>query len=224
MAYRKIILSTDEIYHVYNRGVEKRPIFLIRKDYLRFIALVNYYRFANCPIKFSHFKQLSVEERTNILIRLEKESEKLVEIMTFCFMPNHVHFLLKQLRHNGISTFMAKVTSGFSHYFNVRYERVGHLFQGNFGAVRIEDDNQLIHTSRYIHLNPITSYLIEIDEIDNYEYSSYLEFTGKKSGFSNTKEVLSYFKSVEDYKKFIRDQANYARQLDNIKHLTLEDK
>lgn len=224
MAYRKIILSTDEIYHVYNRGVEKRPIFLIRKDYLRFIALVNYYRFANCPVKFSHFKQLSVEERTSILIRLAKESKKLVEIMTFCFMPNHVHFLLKQLHDNGISKFMAKITSGFSHYFNIRHERVGHLFQGNFGAVRIEDDNQLLHVSRYIHLNPVTSYIIEIEKIDSYEYSSYPEFIGKKSGFSNTNDVLSYFKSIEDYRKFIRDQADYARELERIEHLTMEDK
>ena len=139
-------------------------------------------------------------------------------------MPNHVHFLLKQLLDNGISKFMAKITNAFSHYFNVRHERVGHLFQGNFGAVRIEDDNQLIHVSRYIHLNPVTSYLIEIGDIDNYEYSSYPEFIGKRSGFSNTNDVLSYFKNIEDYKKFIKDQADYARQLENIKHLTLEDK
>ena len=223
MAYRKTILGVNEIYHIYNRGVEKRPIFLIRKDYLRFMALIDYYRFANCPVKFSHFRQLSAEERSNILARLNKESRKLVDIMTFCLMPNHVHFLLKQLLDNGISKFMAKTTSGFSHYFNIRHERVGHLFQGNFGAVRIEDDNQLIHVSRYIHLNPVTSYLIEIGEIDNYEYSSYPEYIGKSSGFSNTKDVLSYFKSVEDYKKSVKDQADYARQLENIKHLILED-
>jgi len=76
MSYRKVILATNEIYHVYNRGVEKRPIFLIRKDYLRFNSLVNYYRFANCPIKFSHFKQLSAEERNNILARLDKGIKK----------------------------------------------------------------------------------------------------------------------------------------------------
>ena len=137
MSYRKIILSTNEIYHVYNRGVEKRPIFLIRKDYLRFIASVDYYRFADCPVKFSQFKALSVEERNNIMNNLDKKSKRLVDINTFCLMPNHIHFLLKQLSDNGISKFMAKVTSGFSHYFNVRHERVGHLFQGKFGAVRI---------------------------------------------------------------------------------------
>jgi putative transposase len=223
MAYRKIVLATNEIYHVYNRGVEKRPIFLIRKDYLRFVSLINYYRFANCPIKFSHFKQLSAEERNNILARLDKESKKLVNIMAFCLMPNHVHFLLRQLLDNGISKFMAKITSGFSHYFNVRHERVGHLFQGNFGAVRIENDEQFVHVSRYIHLNPVTSYLIKIEGIDDYDYSSFPEYIGRKSGFCNTKEILSYFKNADDYKKFVYDQADYAKQLENINHLTMED-
>ena len=223
MAYRKIILGTNEIYHLYNRGVEKRPIFLIRKDYLRFISLVNYYRFANCPIKFSHFKTLSIEERNNILARLDKESKKLVDIMTFCLMPNHVHFLLKQLLDNGISKFMAKITNAFSHYFNVRHERVGHLFQGNFGAVRMENDEQLVYVSRYIHLNPVSSYLIDIEDIDDFDYSSFPEYIGRKSGFCNTKEILSYFKNADDYKKFVYDQADYAKQLENINHLTMED-
>ena len=223
MAYRKIILGTNEIYHIYNRGVEKRPIFLIRKDYLRFMALIDYYRYANCPVKFSHFRQLSAEERSNILARLNKESRKLVDIMTFCLMPNHVHFLLKQLLDNGISKFMAKTTSGFSHYFNIRHERVGHLFQGNFGAVRIENDEQFVHVSRYIHLNPVSSFLIKIEGIDNYEFSSFPEYVSPKIGFCNTKEILSHFKSTSDYRKFVYGQADYAKQLENIKHLTLED-
>ena len=75
---------------------------------------------------------------------------------------------------------MAKTTSGFSHYFNLRHERVGHLFQGNFGAVRIENEEQLVHVSRYIHLNPVSSYLIRIEDIDDYEYSSFPEYTNKK--------------------------------------------
>lgn len=223
MSHRKIILTTNEIYHAYNRGVEKRPIFLLRKDYLRFIALINYYRFANCPIKFSHFKELSVEERKNILTKLDKESKKLVDVIAFCLMQNHVHFLLKQLYDNGVSKFMAKTTNGFSHYFNLRHERVGHLFQGNFGAVRIENEEQLVHVSRYIHLNPVSSYFIKIEDIDDYEYSSFPEYTNKKIGFCNTKEILSYFKDRDDYRKFVYDYADYAKQLENIKHLTLEN-
>jgi len=222
MAYRKTILATNEIYHVYNRGVEKRPIFLTKRDYIRFIETTNYYRFANCPMRFSYFKLLSSEEKDKVNRELENDSKKLVDIFSFCLMPNHVHFLLKQLVDKGISKFMAKITSGFSHYFNVRHERVGHLFQGNFGAVRIEDDEQLIHTSRYIHVNPVSSYLIEIKDLSHYEYSSFPEYLNETSGFTNTKEVLSFFKNRDEYRKFVEDQADYARKLENIKHLTLE--
>lgn len=220
--HRKTILSTGEIYHTYNRGVEKRPIFLIKRDYLRLIESVNYYRFTNCPVKFSYFIKLSTEERAKVLKRLESTSERIVDILAFCFMPNHIHFLLKQLIDNGVSKFMAKITNGFSHYFNTRHDRTGHLFQGNFGAVRIETDEQLMHVSRYIHLNPVSSYLIEIKDLESYEYSSYPEYLNLKSGFSNTRGVLSFFKNEQEYKKFVEDQADYARQLENIKHLTLE--
>lgn len=220
--HRKTILSTGEIYHTYNRGVEKRPIFLIKRDYLRLIESVNYYRFANCPVKFSYFIKLSAEERAKVLKRLENTSERIVDILAFCFMPNHIHFLLKQLMGNGVSKFMAKITNGFSHYFNTRHDRTGHLFQGNFGAVRIETNEQLMHISRYIHLNPVSSYLIEIKDLESYEYSSYPEYLNIKSGFSNAGEVLSFFKNGQGYKKFVEDQADYARQLENIKHLTLE--
>ena len=223
MAQLKTILATNEIYHVYNRGVEKRPIFLIKRDYLRFTETTNYYRFSNCPMRFSYLKLLSYEEKNNVINELEKESSKLVDIFAFCLMPNHIHFLLKQLIDKGISKFMAKITNAFSHYFNTRHDRIGHLFQGNFGAVRIESDEQLIHTSRYIHLNPVSSYLIEIKNLLNYEYSSYPEYINDTRGFTNTKEVLSYFKNKNDYRKFVEDQADYARKLENIKHLSLEE-
>lgn len=211
-----------EIYHVYNRGVEKRPIFKLRKDYLRFLDLITYYRFASCPLRFSYFRRLPEEEKENIFKKLETESKSLVEIFTFCLMPNHFHFQFKQLVNGGISKFIAKITNAYSHYFNVRHKRVGHLFQGNFQAVRIETDEQFLHVNRYIHLNPITSYLIEFKDLPNYEYSSYPEYSGAKGGFCNTRQALSHFKSLEAYKMFIEDQVDYARRLDAIKHLLLE--
>jgi len=223
VAYRKTILATEEVYHVYNRGVEKRPLFLTKWDYNHFLELVNYYRFANCPVKYSYFKLVSRDEREQILRGLEKEAEKWVDILAFILMPNHIHFLLKQLVDNGISKFMAKTTNSFSHFFNTKQERVGHLFQGNFKAKRIESDEQLIHVSRYIHLNPVTAHLIKFVELENYQYSSYPEYIGKKSGFCNIKIVLEHFKTSQDYKTFVKDQADYQKQLENIEHLILED-
>ena len=223
MGYRKTILTTEEIYHVYNRGVEKRPLFLTKWDYNRFLDVVNYYRFVNCPVKYSYFKLLSGDEKQEVLKNLQETSKKWVEILAFCIMPNHVHFLLKQREDNGISKFMAKIQNSFSHFFNVKQERVGHLFQGSFKAVRIESDEQLVHVSRYIHLNPVTSYLIKFDKLEAYEYSSYPEYLGRKVGFCNTDFVLHFFKHREEYKRFVKDQADYQTHLNNIMHLTLEN-
>lgn len=103
MALRKTIFTTNQIYHVYNRGVNKSPIFLNKRDYTRFLDLTDYYRFANCPIKFSYFKKLALAEREKIFNKLEEESKQLVDILAFCLMPNHFHFLLKQLTDKGIS-------------------------------------------------------------------------------------------------------------------------
>lgn len=222
MGYRKTILATGEIYHVYNRGVEKRPLFLTKWDYQRFLEIVNYYRFTNCPTKYSFFKALSREDRERILEKLSDTADKWVDILSFCLMPNHIHFLLKQLKDNGISKFMAKITNSFSHFFNIKQDRVGHLFQGNFKAKRIASDEQLIHVSRYIHLNPVTAYLVVFDKLETYEYSSYPKYISKKSGFCNTDFILGHFKNKDKYKEFVKDQADYQKQLDNIKHLTLE--
>ena len=115
------------------------------------------------------------------------------------------------------------MTNGFSHYFNIRHDRSGHLFQGNFGAVRIEDDEQFMHVSRYIHLNPVTSYLIEIENLVSYKYSSYSEYISRSSGFTNVKEALSYFNEPNKYKEFVEDQADYAKKLPDIQRLTLEE-
>lgn len=219
---RKTILATGETYHIFNRGVEKRPIFKVQADYIRMMDLVNYYRFVDPPVRFSHFKRFTIEEKESIFKDLEKKSQKLVEIFTFCLMPNHFHFQLRQTVDKGISTFITKIANGYSHYFNIKHERVGHLFQGNFGAVRIEDEEQFLHVHRYIHLNPVTSYLLEFSKLETYKFSSYIEYIEKTKGFCSTEIVLSHFKNIQHYKEFIKNQVDYSRQLDKIKHLILE--
>jgi putative transposase len=223
MPYRNEVLAPKEIYHIFNRGVAALPIYLVSRSYLRFLDLVDYYRFSNTPFSFSSLLDLPREERMSLLARLRKENAIHVEILAFCLMPNHFHFLLKQLTDKGISKFIAKITNGFSHYFNIRHDRSGHLFQGNFGAVRIEDDEQFMHVSRYIHLNPVTSYLIGIENLSSYESSSYPEYIDKSSGFTNVKESLSYFNDPRKYKEFVEDHADYSKKLADIEHLTLED-
>lgn len=221
--FRKVVLANDQIYHVYNRGVERRDVFTNKRDYYRALETLKYYRFANLPVKLSRYLTLPQEEKLKLMANIGND-DKLVEIIAFCLMPNHFHFLLKQKLENGISTFTANFTNSYTKYFNTRHERVGPLFQGIFKAVRIESDEQLMHVSRYIHLNPVSSFLIEPKQLESYEWTSFPEYMGlSDKKISNPEIVLDLFPSTQEYKQFVLDQVDYARKLEQIKHLTLED-
>lgn len=222
MPRRKTPLVSGEIYHVFNRSIAKQPIFLSQRDYTRAIDVINFYRYQKPPLRFSHFNRLTPELKKEFLKNLASKKQ-LVEILAFCIMPNHVHFLLKQLHEDSISKFMNNFQHSYSKYFNVKNERTGSLFQALFKAVRIESNEQLLHVSRYIHLNPVSSFVIKIESLPSYPWSSFHEYiSGKVKSFINSDLVLNYFKSKDDYKKFVFDQASYQQELEKIKHLTLE--
>lgn len=219
---RNFIFANDHIYHVFNRGIEKRPTFTNRREFIRAYETLKYYRFADLPIRLSKFLILKKEDKVRFESSLNSKNT-LVEVIAFCFMPNHFHFLLRQNQDRGISKFMANFQNSYSKYFNTKHERVGPLLQGLFKAVLVEDDEQLIHLSRYIHLNPVTSYLIKVDDLNNYEWSSLPEYLDLKQGEFVAKDVvLDFFKSKEQYKKFVLDQVEYARKLETLKHLIIE--
>src|SRR3989344_7368319 len=154
MSDRRTPLVKGEYYHIFNRGVARQPTFLNRNDYKRALLTLSYYRFSSPPVRLSRFKEFSQEERNRIALNMQKK-KKFAEIISFVFMPNHFHLLLKQTVNNGISHFLSKFTNSYTKYFNTKYNRVGPVFQGVFKSVHIESDEQLMHLSRYIHLNPV---------------------------------------------------------------------
>jgi putative transposase len=222
---RKFVFANDEIYHIFNRGVEKRPTFMDKREFERGVKTFDFYRFANLPLKLSKFLVLSESEKLKFIVKVRGENQKLVQIICYCLMPNHFHFLVKQIRKNGVSIFAANFTNSYTKYFNTKHERVGPLFQGAFKGVRVESDEQLMHISRYIHLNPTSSFLVEPKQLENYQWSSYPEYLGNRQDNIIDKEiVLDLFSSKENHRKFVMDQVDYARRLEQIKHLTLEGK
>lgn len=221
---RNIVLANDQIYHVFNRAIDRQTIFKTKWEYKRVIATLKYYRFTNLPIKLSQLLNLPEEQKEKIIKELVEKDEKLVEVIAYCIMPNHFHFLLKQVQDNGISKFIANLTNSYTKYFNIKHERKGHLFEGQFKAALVESDEQLIHLSRYIHLNPVSSFIIKDEELENYEWSSlpeYLNLTDIE--FCNKKIILFFFPSLEKYLIFLKDQISYAQELDKIKHLLIEN-
>lgn len=223
MPYRKVPIVSEEIYHIFNRSIAGQPLFLVPTDYRRAFELINFYRYADQPVRFSHFKQLSVDLKQRFLEEMKNRLSG-IEILAYCLMPNHVHFLVKQLQEKAISDFMRKVLHGYSSYFNLKHKRTGSLFQAMFKLVRIETDEQLAHVSRYIHLNPVTACIIQIEMLERYAWSSFSNYVANDScdSFVATDQVLSNFRSRDAYKTFVFDQADYQRELAKIKRLLLE--
>lgn len=222
MPGRLLPLVNDQIYHVFNRGIDHRLTFTDKLEWKRAMAVIDYYRFANPPLKFSQFYKLPVGERSKFQIKM-RTGPKLVDVLSFCLMPNHFHFLLRQVYEKGISKFLSNFQNSYTRYFNTKNERDGPLFLDQFKAVLVETDEQLIHVSRYIHLNPVTSYVVkDFESLTNYPWSSLPEYMEGKESICETSTILGFFRNQEDYMNFLKDQVEYQRELDKIKHLILE--
>lgn len=221
MAGRKIIFGNGEYYHIYNRGIARQPVFFSKRDYERLMFTFYYYKFSNISMKLSRFLQQSINERTRLLQQF-KHQQKNVEIICFVLMPNHYHLILKQIEEDAISRFMSKTFNSYTKYINTKTERVGDLFQGVFKAVHIESNEQLLHLSRYIHLNPHSAYLIKLQKLSRYPWSTYPDYLKSVSSIVDLSPVMSHFNSPRAYEKFVIDQADYQMKLKEINHLTLE--
>lgn len=237
MPRHKII--SNELYHVYNRGTDKRKIFLDNYDYLRFIH--DLFEFNNEePVLNAGFffknQYIDVGRRYIDECRYNKKPRKLlVEILAFCLMPNHYHLLLKPKKDTGIAEFIKKINGGYAKYFNYKYKRSGTLFQGKYKAILIQKEPHFIHLLYYIHLNPldlitpewrekkIQNYKKSLRFLENYRWSSYLDYIGKKNFPSVTQRelLLNFFNGPKNYKK---DTIKWLqeRKLDQIKNLILE--
>jgi len=221
MPIRFVPFVTGEYYHLYNRGVAKQSIFTRDSHYLRLERTLNFYIHAHHKIGFSTYLRKNPQTQQEYLKSLITEHDYLVEIVAYCFMPNHYHLLVKQLKDNGISRYMSQVGNSYTRYFNTTLFRVGSVFQGQFKSTLIESNNQLIHTSRYIHLNPYVSGLVTKGELGQFQYSSYNQFTtGYPSNtlIVNPKIILDQFPSRKEYQNFCLDHADYAYSTELMKH------
>jgi len=225
MPGRNIPLVTNQAYHIVNRGIASQPIYVDAHDYRRKLDTIFYYQNNQPPIRYSFFMRQSLRDREEILNNFRKNRFFLVDVLAYCLMPNHIHLLVLQKMPNGISTFMGQVANSYTRYFNTRHNRKGPIFQGKFKAVRIETDDQLLHVSRYIHLNPYTSYIVKsMHELETYPYSSLSEYlTLHSKHYCETSIILDHFQNVASYRQFLYDRAEYQRNLESIKHLILED-
>lgn len=224
MPRRFIPFVTNEIYHIYNQGLDKRPTFTDQRQYVRALETIHFYQYKT-NLKLSTFLKLPKSEKESFTASHLKKENKHICILSFCLMPNHFHLLVKQLHEGGISRFASNFQNSYTKYFNTKHERKGSLFLDQFKAVRMETDEQFIHVSRYIHLNPYSSYITKsLEETQIYPWSSFREYVQPSPFDISDKEILfSFFKTPNSYKNFVLDNASYQRELDKIKHLIFEE-
>ena len=221
MPRRKVPLATGEIYHICSRSIADFKIFNSTQDFARILEAMIFYSIENPSCSFSEYKKIKEKPKGGILVCLADCSKKLVEIITYCIMPTHIHFILKQLKENGISDFLKLLLKSYSSYFNIKHNRKGPLWEGRFSNILIKDNDQFAHVTRYIHLNPVTARLVEKPE--DWIYSSYREYIDL---IDESKKICDFSKYLDmdtaDYAKFVNDRIGYQRELALIKHLTLE--
>jgi len=222
---RKVSLTTNNIYHIFNRGVNKAPVFFGDDDRRQFIKSIVHYLSHSGKLSYRSNAPSESNEANDSVSLASGEVDIIfpkVEILAYCLMPNHFHLLLKQKEEGGITWFMRRAMNSYVHFINVKHKRVGPLFQGRFKSVHIETDEQLIHLSRYIHLNPVVGNLVK--NINDYPWSSFQEyFQLDKKRIVNADAVLNQFADKKAYEQFVIDHIDYAKMLDAIKHLTFED-
>ncbi len=226
-----------ELIHTLSRGVDKRDIFLDDNDRFRFIH--DLFEFNNQENTVNNFYFFNKSNKSiDIASRYIKKAEPrklLVSIHAFCLMKNHYHLLLSPKIEGAISKFMKKLNIGYSKYFNTKYKRTGALFEGRYKSVIIENEAHFIHIPFYIHLNPLDfefpqwrdrelkKYKEAIKFLDNYRWSSYFDYIGKKNFPSVTQRdfLLEFFGGSEKYKKNT-EQWLKDMDLENLKDTVLE--
>lgn len=240
MPYRKPQFVNDEIYHIILRGIDDNLIFKDINDYYRGIFSI---------YEFNNVKSVEILRRRREIQTIKRKlrnsgdrvssisdtRNKIVEVLAFCFMPNHIHLLVKQLKKGGITKFMRKVGAGYGRYFNRKYNRRGYVFQNRFLAVHIKDDNQLKTIFVYIHTNPIA--LVEpnwkekgiqnprrvIKFLEDYKWSSYPDYIFKKNFPSVTERnfILKIIKKGQGCKEFVEHWVKYKGKIRKLAKLTL---
>lgn len=207
MPLRRTEFAPDEHYHLCVRGNNKQNIFRSRADRARFLFLILYLQsdesFSNIHRLVRNYLEcgswgVDVETERSIV------ENRYVALEALALMDNHVHLAVREEREQGIMRYMQRVLTAYAKYVNTKYETVGHVFQGPYRAVHIEDNDQFLYCSTYIHRNPRELPGIAGKE-HQYEWSSYQDYLGPNrfGALLDPSLVLDQFDSVEDYRTFV---------------------
>ncbi len=208
-AMRKVKFVSGEYYHIFNRGVDKRAVFLEQDDFQRFFQGMEEFN-TIVPIGSIYENSFRKDQFGNGVSRL-------VNFVCYCLNQNHYHFILEQLIERGIEKFMHRLGIGYTQYFNKKYERSGFLFQGPFKAIHVDSNEYLLHLSAYVNLNE------RVHKFGNgVSKSSWDEYIKNTDNFCGKSIILGQFKNISEYKIFAENSLNSIKERKDMEKLLLE--
>lgn len=205
---RLLPILSDSYYHVYNRGSLKQVLFHDEADYVRFLFLLIYFQSPVVLTQTNRYVRNYLDEGTfGVKDKYVRDicQDRFVEVLNFCIMPNHFHLSVRSVTDEGISKYMHRVLTAYASYFNKKYDRSGHVFQGAYKAKFISSDQQLTYLSAYIHRNPH-----ELSEWKNksheYPWSSYRDCKVNRWGtLMSVEGIVKSFGSYNAYKEYVEN-------------------
>jgi putative transposase len=197
--------AKGSIYHLYNRGDNKELVFRDEQDYRALLFRLG----LALGIEKGDLNECEITKSPKSRIRIDNFEPDSFKLHAFCLMPNHLHLLLEQCGDDSISKLLLKVFTSFSKYINLKYKRVGHVFQDKFKAVRIEKNPQLMLISSYIHMNPVKDSLVNKPE--EYKWTSYNDFiVDRKNPIVHKQFLTDVFGGT---KNFIKENTNLYKRI-----------
>lgn len=219
-------LKIGSVYHIIQRGIEKRRIFMKPQDYSRFtLGLEFFNREGFNDIWDLIVKGGSVPPLERIKAERAKKRRSLVELMAFVLMPNHFHLIIREIKRNGTALFMKKM-GGYSTYFNKQYKRVGPLFQSRYKAIEVRTEDQLGNLFVYVHTNPVElhdskwkEFKVEnkgnaINWLESYKWSSYHDYTGARMfpEITDRDFFLNFYGGGRNCRKAVEDWISFKAE------------
>lgn len=221
MPYRDTTFLNNNIYHVFNKTIDGRRIFNVENNCINFLNVAAYYRSSKSKLSYSYLSQVNTKLLNKIQREITYRKHWRVEIICYCLMPTHFHFLIKQKTDGGIQKFISNLINSFTKFSNLKLERYGPLLMPRFKSNLILTEEQFTHSSRYMHLNPYSSGLVKnIDDLENYLWSSYPSYAGNKEDvLVSHEDLLSLFNYDKSrYREFVTSNADWQKTLEKIKY------
>jgi len=213
---RKMRFKSPGIFHIFNKSIANFGIFKTANNAQRFVEILDYYNLPTIKKRFSVAKEKGLYKYQNLLIPRE---ENRIKFISYTIMPDHYHLLIKILVDDILSKYINDVENSFTRFFNSKFKRKGPLWQSSFKAVRIRSNEQVLHVSRYIHLNPTTAGLVEKPE--DWFFSSYNNLISDKKFLGEIIGEIS-ISNPNSYKKFVENNQDYQKKLKRIKKLIFD--